>query len=47
MSPPQRIKDLRNAGYQIDTIRVNATTPDGITHHNVAMYVLQPGGSND
>lgn len=41
MSPPQRVKDLRNAGYLIDTIRVNATTTDGITHHNAALYVLR------
>jgi hypothetical protein len=41
MHPGGRINDLRNGGYLIDTVRVSAETPDGITHRKVAMYVLR------
>jgi hypothetical protein len=41
MQPSGRINDLRNGRYLIDTVRVLAETPDGITHRKVAMYVLR------
>ena len=40
MMPAARIKELREMGYQIDTVRVNETTPDNIKHHAIAKYVL-------
>ena len=41
MQPAPRIKELRNMGYQIDTVRVEESTPDHIKHHSVAKYVLR------
>lgn len=41
MSPAPRVFELRASGYQIDTIRVRETTADGVTHVDVAKYVLQ------
>ena len=41
MQPAPRIKELRNQGYKIDTVRINSYTPDGIKHHAVAKYVLR------
>jgi hypothetical protein len=41
MQPAPRIKELRDMGYQIDTVRVNESTPDNIKHHAVAKYVLK------
>ncbi len=49
MQPAPRIKELRDMGYQIDTVRVNESTPDNIKHNAVAKYVLtqkQPITSN-
>jgi len=40
MQPAPRIKELRDMGYQIDTVRVNESTPDNIKHYSVAKYVL-------
>ena len=40
MQPAPRIKELRDMGYQIDTVRVIEQTPDNIKHHAVAKYVL-------
>ena len=40
MQPAPRIKELRDMGYQIDTVKVNESTPDNIKHHAVAKYVL-------
>ena len=41
MQPAPRIKELRDMGYRIDTIRVVEYTPDNIKHHAVAKYVLR------
>lgn len=40
MQPAPRIKELREQGYKIDTVRISSLTPDGINHINVAKYVL-------
>ena len=40
MQQAPRIKELRDMGYQIDTVRVIEHTPDNIKHHAVAKYVL-------
>ena len=40
MQPAPRIKELRDLGYKIDTVRIDSFTPDGIKHHAVAKYVL-------
>jgi len=40
MQPAPRIKELRDMGFQIDTVRVIESTPDNIKHHAVAKYVL-------
>lgn len=40
MQPAPRIKELRDMGFKIDTVRVNESTPDNIKHHAVAKYVL-------
>lgn len=41
MMPAARVRELRLAGYKIDTVRVASFTPDGIKHHSVAKYVLR------
>jgi len=41
MMPAARIKELREQGYKIDTVRIACLTPDGIKHINVAKYVLR------
>lgn len=41
MMPAARIRELRLAGNQIDTVRVVSYTPDGIKHHSIAKYVLR------
>ena len=41
MMPAARIKELRDMGYSIDTVRVVEYTPDNIKHHAVAKYVLR------
>ncbi|MDO9050016.1 MAG: helix-turn-helix domain-containing protein [Methylotenera sp.] len=40
MQPAPRIKELRDMGYQIDTVRIDEHTPDNINHKGVAKYVL-------
>jgi len=40
MMPAARVRELRLAGHEIDTVRVVSYTPDGIKHHSVAKYVL-------
>lgn len=40
-APAARVFELRDLGYEIDTIRVPETTPDGLRHINVAQYVLR------
>lgn len=40
MMPAARIKELREQGYSINTVRMTCFTPDEIRHSNVAQYVL-------
>ncbi len=40
-APAARVFELRDQGYEIDTIRVPEVTPDGLRHFNVAKYVLR------
>jgi hypothetical protein len=40
MMPAARIKELRQLGHIINTIRVTCITPDGVKHNGVAKYVL-------
>ena len=40
MQPAPRIKELREQGHKIDTVRIDSYTPDGIKHHAIAKYVL-------
>jgi len=40
MQPAPRIKELRDMGYKIDTVRIDEHTPDNINHKGVAKYVL-------
>lgn len=48
MMPAARIYELINRfNYHIDSVRINATTPDGVLHPRVALYVLQTGGAHD
>ena len=46
MMPAARIKELRDMGNCIDTVRVVEYTPDNIKHHAVAKYVLR-GASHE
>ena len=41
MMPAARIKELRQQGYKIDTLRLTCFTADGIKHSKVAKYVLR------
>ncbi len=41
MMPAARVKELRNMGYDIATVRVTETTPDNISHKGVAKYVMR------
>lgn len=43
--PAGRIQDLLNAGYVIDSSRINTVDSDGFTHVGVALYSLvsEPG----
>ena len=42
MMPAARIKELRERGYQIDTIRQSGDDDFGRKHPGVAIYVLLP-----
>lgn len=42
MAPAARIAELRKT-HKIDSVFVNARTPDGVLHLRVAQYVLVPG----
>ncbi len=46
MMPAARVKELREQGCRIDTVRITCLSPDGIEHKKVARYVLL-GGSHD
>lgn len=39
-SPAARIKELRNAGYEISTHFITATDQAGVTHKGIAVYTL-------
>ena len=41
MMPAAGIKELRNMGFEIATVRVTETTPDNISHKGVAKYILR------
>lgn len=41
MMPAARIKELREQGCKIDTVRLTCYTADGIKHRKVAKYVLR------
>ena len=43
MHPAARIKELKERGYRIDTVRISVITPDGVKHRSVAKYFLIPG----
>jgi hypothetical protein len=47
MMPAARVKELRNMGYDIATVRVTETTPDNISHKGVAKYVLRHSPTQD
>jgi len=40
MMPAARVKELREAGHQIQTHRITTTDEHGRTHHGVALYYL-------
>ena len=40
MQPAPRVKELREQGHRINTVRIVSYTPDGIKHSAVAKYVL-------
>lgn len=42
MAPSARIPELKSRGYEIDSFRVEAQTPNGIWHKNIAQYYLVP-----
>lgn len=45
MHPAMRVKELREAGHNIATIRVDRHDTEGRKHRQVALYVLQGGGA--
>lgn len=45
MHPAMRVKELRNEGHDIVTVRVGRYDDQGRAHHNVALYTLMPGGA--
>ncbi|MBC7756060.1 MAG: helix-turn-helix domain-containing protein [Bdellovibrio sp.] len=47
MMPAARVKELRDMGYDIATVRVTETTPDNISHKGVAKYVLRHSPTPD
>jgi hypothetical protein len=40
ISPAQRIIELRNKGYDIETQKIRAQSIDGRWHNNIALYTL-------
>lgn len=45
MHPAMRVKELRDEGHNIVTVRVGRYDDQGRAHHNVALYTLVPGGA--
>ncbi|MBD8898370.1 helix-turn-helix domain-containing protein [Rhodanobacter sp. DHG33] len=45
MHPAMRVKELREAGHPIVTVRISRADTEGRQHHNVALYTLMSGGS--
>jgi len=44
MMPAARVKELRDQGHNIATVRISRADTEGRLHHNVALYTLVPGG---
>jgi len=40
ISPAPRIKELRDKGYDIETLKIKGQSIDGSWHNNIALYVL-------
>lgn len=40
ISPAPRIKELRDKGYDIETLKIRAQSMDGCWHNNIALYTL-------
>jgi hypothetical protein len=40
ISPAPRIKELRDKGYDIETLKIRAQSIDGRWHNNIALYTL-------
>ena len=47
MMPAARVKELREQGYKIITVRLTCYTADGIKHSKVAKYVLVSEKANE
>ncbi|MEW9624693.1 helix-turn-helix domain-containing protein [Rhodanobacter geophilus] len=44
MMPAARVKELRDQGHNIATVRISRADTEGRQHNNVALYTLVPGG---
>jgi hypothetical protein len=40
ISPAPRIKELRDKGYEIETLKIRAQAINGRWHNNIALYTL-------
>jgi hypothetical protein len=40
ISPAPRIKELRDKGYEIETLKIRAQAMNGRWHNNIALYTL-------
>jgi hypothetical protein len=40
ISPAPRIKELRDKGYEIETLKIRAQATNGRWHNNIALYTL-------
>jgi hypothetical protein len=40
ISPALRIKELRDKGYEIETLKIKAQAMNGSWHNNIAIYTL-------
>jgi hypothetical protein len=45
MMPAARVKELREEGHRIVTVRISRADTEGRQHHNVALYTLVSGGA--